>query len=769
MPKPVYATADELEAGIAKVEGQVTACKGSIGPAVTAAETKLKAELDKLTSVVTKNANIQQKAVEGCGTDAKAYADDVCEKLRSDIGELLSGLEGKLNDVQQGLTANLQQVDKEVRQTLANELAVLCERIDKEFASARSDFAAADDAKAADAVSARAQQRAEIDARMEHNQKEAERQIAELDAASQTALQKAVETQQRADARREERTQTTETEIWLKLDRHDELCKELEEKIDQEIIGERTKANEELTAYTEGANAKIENLDKDSLTLRTAMLEVENLSTRRVDWVIKKASLRLRPNSASKASLHTSWFSPKFDIAGAHGVQLELQLYRSSEFGAADEAAGDVAVFLWACRGMNLVYKLHVGGKSQTMEKVFNGRVPYGTKRFCFMRDQINKEDDTLKIGVEILESVREIEHVVKPPAPPNLEGFTDAQAEIELAAHAKQLECSLMFRRNVNNRLLEQVKTQVEAMRSRMVRRVEWRVEQGAMLRKCFASGESMCSASFAAAGVEGLQFIFYPSGYGGATDGFCSLYLFAPAGATLKCNLCVGTQKRDANNTWEESGAFGRMNYCRLETVIDPETDSITIALEVQEAHQDMAAKVAHPATAPGDRRNLAQLEGSSPAPIESTVKLQRSSGRGVGGRSLADLEEKRMLPSLWSAKSLADGGGRGAGDPGFKSFDALRGGARGSPGGTNLNPHRSPSNPGRAGPMVGFMDETSMDFGPGETTPLPKLKKGAGAGGEWGRTSSEWSVDSRSKAGRQPAARRSRSEAGTRSPDI
>ena len=25
------------------------------------------------------------------------------------------------------------------------------------------------------------------------------------------------------------------------------------------------------------------------------------------------------------ASLHTSWFSPKFDAAGAHGLQLELQ------------------------------------------------------------------------------------------------------------------------------------------------------------------------------------------------------------------------------------------------------------------------------------------------------------------------------------------------------------------------------------------------------------------------------------------------------------
>lgn len=45
-------------------------------------------------------------------------------------------------------------------------------------------------------------------------------------------------------------------------------------------------------------------------------------------------------------------------------------------------------------------------------EKVFNGKagarrllnglekkVPYGTTRFCWLKDQINREDDTLRIG----------------------------------------------------------------------------------------------------------------------------------------------------------------------------------------------------------------------------------------------------------------------------------------------------------------------------------------------------------------------------------
>lgn len=45
-----------------------------------------------------------------------------------------------------------------------------------------------------------------------------------------------------------------------------------------------------------------------------------------------------------------------------HGLQLELQLFRPSDWGADGESSGDVAIYLWACKGMNLVYKLHCGG-----------------------------------------------------------------------------------------------------------------------------------------------------------------------------------------------------------------------------------------------------------------------------------------------------------------------------------------------------------------------------------------------------------------------
>jgi hypothetical protein len=283
--------------------------------------------------------------------------------------------------------------------------------------------------------------------------------------------------------------------------------------------------------------------------------------------------------------------------------------------------------------------------------------VPYGTKRFCFIKDQINREDDTLRISVEILEAVREIEHLIKPPVildDPDAPPKSLEEIAVEEQIKEKSLESSMFFQRAINNRLYDQVKQQVHVLQSRMVRKIEWRIENASLLRRCFPANECICSASFSAAGIEGMQFIFYPSGYKGATEGYCSLFLFGPAGATLKCNLAAGQQKREASHTFEEPGAFGRTNFCRFESCVDEADDSIMVMLDIDDAQQDIVAFVKHPVVQPGDRRTLQQLEGSSDKAIDSIVKLTKKPGGRAQGKD-KDLVELKVLPSLWTAKQL------------------------------------------------------------------------------------------------------------------
>ncbi|CAJ1371252.1 unnamed protein product [Effrenium voratum] len=736
MPKPVYATADELADAVKKLEGQLKATEAKLGAALKQAENGLKGELGKVSETVTNNATVAQEGTQRCGADSKGYTDDRLQQFRAELTGLVKSTEESLTQADTNLSQKMDQVDTDVRKALADELAALCERIDKEFTSTRADMTKFAETKSQEGKEKLQDQRDELDRAMATAAQEAQANMDKLQAAVEKTLKDTDEAHQKAQAERDEKTQRSDSEIWLKLDRLSELLQELTDSTTNATDNLREEANSSLSDFRNEATGRLDGLDEENLKMKTALMEVENIATRRVDWVIKDASRRLRPNSASKASLHTSWFSPKFDMAGVHGLQLELQLFRPSDWGADGECSGDIALFLWACKGMNLVFKLFCGGKSQTCEKVFNGKVPYGTTRFCWLKDQINREDDTLRIGCEILEAVREVEFICKPmqlPSEEELASATQAEKEHADKMAAKQLPGSLLFRRHVNNRLFDQVKGQVDAMRSRMVRRVEWRLEQAGMLRKCFPPGESMCSASFNAAGIEGMQLIFYPCGYNGATDGFCSLYLYAPAGATLRCNLFVGDQKRDANHTFEVAGAFGRTNFCRFEAGMDIIADSINIALEVDEAHQDMIATVAHPKVVPGDVRSVSQLDASVSGPIESTVKLQHSSG------SLKkSLLERRVLPSLWTAKSLAD---KTRKEDNFHSFDELS---------------KTRGNATRRGESSPLSPGLSEDLSLGELqAPLPKLKSSFSEKTsltEYRSTNaSEWSVGSRSRGRR------------------
>lgn len=462
--------------------------------------------------------------------------------------------------------------------------------------------------------------------------------------------------------------------------------------------------------------------------MRRGLSEVQNTSTRRVDWVIRPAGKRIRAplnKGDGRVNLHTSWFSPTFDAAGVHGLQLELQVFRVMDPPLEGEEMGNCAVFLWACRGTNLVYRLSIGNRAQTIEKKFNGRVPFGTNRLCFFADHINPEDDSLTVGVEILESVRQIEQpLAPPPLPDGSEGPAGTDTGTELALPP---EGALLYHRHVNNRLYEQVKNQVEIMKSRLVRAVEWRIEQASLLRRCFPSGEAMCSKEFHAASLEGLQLVFYPSGYAGATEGFCSIFLFAPAGAMMSCTLTAGKERREATHAYEQNGAYGRTNFCRLEACIDESDDTILIGLEIEEAHQDVVATVAHTPAFAGDRRGLSAIEGAATVPITSAVKLQR-----VAGRVAAELQDVKLLPSLWAPRRLDETGLR---TDGFKSFKELRGRVRRPPTASGHNesalartaPRAAPSSagmsrPGSRGPELPASRPSSR--GPGSSLMAPGL---------------------------------------------
>jgi len=716
--KPQYATTQDLDDAQAALEKKAQDAKTSGEKAAADVRAEMRKEFEKHSGIVTDNAKATKQVLERVEQDGKQFSVSQVEAAKQQVLDELPPLEERMQLSVKKVEDRITNLDEELKQMVGEELGELAQGIDDQMGKMREELMADAEKWAREAAEALVNQRKELDGMFEKLRLEFAKKSEEDKIVSAEARNKLVEEQNGARTEMQERNERSQTELWLKLERLDDLIKECREGASGEAKSLDAKTASSLKDFRTKAESRLDALDTQAEKLHDAVAEVENISTRRVDWVIKNVSKRLRPPSASKACLHTSWFSPKFDVAGAHGVQLELQLFKPSDPPVEGEAAGDCAAYLWACKGMNLVFKLYIGSRSQQLEKVFNGRVPYGTKRLCFLKDQINREEDSVRISVEILEAVREIEHPIKPPAL-----LDEAGEELKVDERSRPLEGKVVFRRHLNHRLVDQVRGMVDTMRSQMVRRVEWRLESASMLRKCFPPGEAMCSVAFSAAGVDNLQLMFYPCGYAGVTDGFCSLFLFAPAGATLKYTLFAGTHRRDATHFFEDQGAFGRSNYCRFDSIIEEDTDSIFLALDIEEAHQDIVSKVSHPLVQAGDRRSQAQIDASVPKAVESVVKMHRAPNKPPG----AALEEKRVLPSLWTAKSLGE-----QKEPVMKDMADLTQKGQSLNFSSGKRPQQPQSPTAVASPLAMSRSSPNLtkEFSNNQTTPLPAMSKTTGS---------------------------------------
>lgn len=699
MPKPAPATVDD----ISRLKDELTAAIGTAKGACASANefATLKGKLSQVSDAVNSTAEQSKANSQSALSDAKEFAQTAvqseCMKLASEIAGLKSDLHNAVESLKSEVVA--QQIAA-LREQFAAELEAAKKDLQEQSSRLKEELAEQFLGMEKKVSGDLQEARAETEAKGKEIEElwESLKQLGD-DVAAQKAL---------ADKRKEE-ADMKEGDLNLKIGR---LTEKVNDEFARELVS-MPQMEERVTAFEDPVDNRLTTLESENARLTDAVAEVENVSTRRVDWIIQNASQKVRPPRTSKAHLHASYFSPKFCCSGVSGLQLELQLFRKGDLPVAGETEGDCAVFLWANKGLNLVYKLSVGGKTQQLEKVFNGRVPYGTQRFCFMKDQINRETDTLQVSVEILEIIKQVDMVVTNPEPEPAKDPAEGEEAEETPAEKLPLDCTVRYRKNVNNRILDQVRYQVDLMRSRMVRKVEWRVEQASLLRKCFPEGEPICSTPFSAAGIEGMQLIFYPSGYSGATAGYCSLYFFAPAGATLRCVLIAGGQRREAHHSFQDSGAFGRTNFCRLEGVIDEEDDTVLLGIEIEEAHQDMQASIAHPVVQPGDRRTVAQIEGSVPGAVNSAVKLQRQPGKSIKG-----LDDSKILPSLWVAKPMTERGAASEKPQSFEDLASHTASALGRGDATSRRPGSSPQ-------LSGHVDADSMTLPKLDCT--PKSKRG------------------------------------------
>lgn len=380
--------------------------------------------------------------------------------------------------------------------------------------------------------------------------------------------------------------------------------------------------------------------------LEVGARELESLPTRRVEWLIDRASQLERFEGAS-----SSWWSPRFMVAGHGDLQLELKLLPEGD----SRVGGECVLQLWLCEGcgaFDAVIKLFVGTSVEELHHSFCSGTSCAMRR-CPWRDAVDRGSDTLRVGMEVLEGFRLLSGAVAPL-------LVTRCGSSEGAAPSKPIAPggSLRLYRHLCPAAAERVaclQEQWDHLRSRMVGRVEWRLEQVLMLQQSFPKGQCLCSAMFSAGGVDHLQLVFYPSGDEDARACYCSFFLYCPEQSTLQCWLSVGKQRREAHRLPPKPGFLGRCNFCLFEGCADRINDTLTLAVEIAEAQQhggDASKPVpqAVPWPALAETKLDAGQDGGGSVVyqevIESSTKLQ-----GMPGR-LA-FEDTKHLPGIWTPK--------------------------------------------------------------------------------------------------------------------
>lgn len=524
-----------------------------------------------------------------------------------------------------------------------------------------------------------------------------------------------------ADARlraREAEAESVREELHELQERSDECCRRLD------VIVEAQASFGKLQDKVGDALALAEETKRQSEAL-------ESVATRRVNFVMEGASRLLqeaeasaeagsRPRSSEPGSYDSagglsprppsergsraSLFSPTFGVAGLEGFELELRP------AAGGQRGGELTMLLWGLEGTHAHLRLYFGTASVEMQHCFGASLPCVFGSRC-LQDAADASTDSLSIGVEVLEGYRT---ATRKPVP-MLRGARGAPGAREESALHGRFQSHLHLLPVALERLsaLEQ---RWDHLQSRVVGRVEWRIEQATLLQRCFARGSCLCSVPFAAGGFSNLQLVFYPSGDSESRDNCCSFYLYAPGLEALRCWLVVGKQRRDALAALGRPAFFGRSNFCLYEGTVDKGSDSLLLALEVAEAQQ-MAptdAAVPWPALASCRRNPAAQQlpPGESAESAYAEAIASRSRLQGAPGRVC--VEDVRLLPAVW-APAVADAAAA-RGSPGLMSkaplgpgqpqgFRPLAECAEASRVATPPASHAPPGGGGRTSPGGGF----------------------------------------------------------------
>eukprot|EP00929_Paragymnodinium_shiwhaense_P038369 TRINITY_DN20274_c0_g1_i2.p1 TRINITY_DN20274_c0_g1~~TRINITY_DN20274_c0_g1_i2.p1 ORF type:complete len:343 (-),score=95.99 TRINITY_DN20274_c0_g1_i2:99-1127(-) len=268
---------------------------------------------------------------------------------------------------------------------------------------------------------------------------------------------------------------------------------------------------------------------------------------RRVEWRLRNLMQQM-----SRLQRGQAIWSPEFRVGQLQGLRLEFYPHGREN----TSVAGFCSLFLWAPAGCRLKYQLFVGSFLRAPDddsyEEYRGQ---GHTNFCPIAPELDVDNDTLLVGVDILE----ISELYEPDPP-------------ELRLVARPIEAM--------------VTKAMDFLANKNVQKVIWKIPKISKKMTQLPRGAGMYSPVFTAAGILDIMFEFYPNGSSSTTkDGYCAFYLRCAAGSALVITLFVGkARKGPIEVVFDGMGGRGLPDFCLLREQISEQDDSLQVGIELK-----------------------------------------------------------------------------------------------------------------------------------------------------------------------------------------
>jgi hypothetical protein len=335
--------------------------------------------------------------------------------------------------------------------------------------------------------------------------------------------------------------------------------------------------------------ARLDDIDTHHTYERVA-LEHRLAPTSIVQWRVDRKEF-------DAADVETGLTSGFFHAGGVRDLQLRVKYdgSRGDFLETGQPTPTDLSLTLIAPAGYKIVFAF-LGGEGRKMKRVVAEHTFTGRERdefefpgFC-NANLIAPDHRALTLGVEVLEASMAVpywqgkwaDHL--DPRPEEARNATSLALQLAVPSKPKKIasDAFLWSKRTVSQHRFERIEKDVDAMKQRYTKRVEWRIEHAKRVQAEYPPGRELQSPLFSMAGLQDLQFIIHPNS---SADGFCAMFVSAPPGTTIRGSLVMGDQKRSLKHEWDKREPIGRANMCLWQQAID-DSDCITVALEVESA---------------------------------------------------------------------------------------------------------------------------------------------------------------------------------------